>query len=384
MPSPPTSVTELAQALVRIPSVNPDGDPGTSPDNIGEAAIATYIAAFLTAAGATATLEEVLPGRPNVIGRFPTLPSPTGTLKPRLLFAPHTDTVSVAGMTIPPFGGDLHDGKLWGRGASDTKGPMAAMLWALHTLRDQIPHLPVEVHFVGFMSEESHQYGSKHFAAHHPTYDLALVGEPTEMRVVHTHKGCLWIDVHTHGRAAHGARPELGENAITKMAKLIHALDTDFRHLLADLSGPSEYLTPSTINLGMIEGGSRYNIVADRCTLRLDIRVTPGLQTHGGAEHLLKEFIHRIDPTATLSDAPPVHALDTDPANPLIQSLLATGTTLTGAPWFCDAVYLAAAGTPAIAIGPGSIAQAHTKDEHIKIEDLESGTHLFQKYLTSL
>ena len=384
MPPLPTSVTELAQALVRIPSVNPDGDPGTSPDNIGEAAIATYIAAFLTAAGAEATLEEVLPDRPNVIGRFPTLPSPTGTPKPRLLFAPHTDTVSVAGMTIPPFGGDLHDGKLWGRGASDTKGPMAAMLWALWELRDQIPHLPVEVHFVGFMSEESHQYGSRHFAAHHPTYDLALVGEPTEMRVVHTHKGCLWIDVHTHGRAAHGARPELGENAITKMANLIHALDTDFRDLLADLSGPSEYLTPSTINLGMIEGGSRYNIVADRCTLRLDIRVTPGLQTHGGAHHLLKEFVHRIDPTATVDDAPPVHALDTDPANPLIQSLLATGTTLTGAPWFCDAVFLAAAGTPAIAIGPGSIAQAHTKDEHIKIEDLESGTHLFQKYLTSL
>lgn len=384
MSAPPKSVAELAQALVRIPSVNPDGDPGTSPDNIGEAAIAKFIASFLTASGAEATLEEVLPGRPNVIGRFPTLPSPSGKPKPRLLFAPHTDTVSVAGMTIPPFGGDLHDGKIWGRGASDTKGPMSAMLWALHTLRDQIPHLPVEVHFVGFMSEESHQYGSKHFAQNHPKYDLALVGEPTEMRVVHTHKGCLWIDVITHGRAAHGARPELGENAITKMAKLVQALDTDFRDLLAELSGSSDYLTPSTINIGMIEGGSRYNIVADSCTLRLDIRVTPGLQTHGGAEHLLKEFVHRIDPTATFSDPPPVHALDTDPANPLIQSLLATGTTLTGAPWFCDAVFLAAAGTPAIAIGPGSIAQAHTKDEHIKIEDLESGTHLFQKYLTSL
>lgn len=384
MPAFPTSVAELAQALVRIPSVNPDGDPGTARENIGEAAIANSIADFLTAAGAEAVVEEVLPGRPNVIGRFPTLPSSSGIPKPRILFAPHTDTVSVAGMTIPPFGGDIRDGKLWGRGASDTKGPMAAMLWALWELRDQIPHLPVEVHFVGFMSEESHQYGSKHFAANHSTYDLALVGEPTEMKVVHTHKGCLWIDVHTHGRAAHGARPELGENAITKMAQLIPALDTGFRDLLANLSGHSEYLTPSSLNIGMIEGGSRYNIVADHCTLRLDIRVTPGLLAHGGADKLLKEFVHRIDPTATLGDAPPVHALDTDPTLPLIQSLLAAGTTLTGAPWFCDAVFLAAAGTPSIAIGPGSIAQAHTKDEFIALEDLESGTRFFQKFLTCL
>jgi acetylornithine deacetylase/succinyl-diaminopimelate desuccinylase-like protein len=170
------------------------------------------------------------------------------------------------------------------------------------------------------------------------------------------------------------------------MAKLIHALDTDFRWQLADLSGPTQYLTPSSINLGMIEGGSRYNIVADRCTLRLDIRVTPGLQQHGGAHHLLKEFVQKIDPTATVDDAPPVHALDTDPHHPLIQSLIATGTgtELTGAPWFCDAVFLAAVGTPAIAIGPGSIAQAHTKDEFITIEDLESGTQFFQQFLASL
>lgn len=380
----PASVVELAQALVRIPSVNPDGDPGIGPEAIGEAAVASYIASFLEAAGAETFLDEVLPGRPNVIGRFPSLPSPSGQPKPRLLFAPHTDTVSVAGMTIPPFGGELNDGKLWGRGASDTKGPMAAMLWALYTQRDLIPQLPVEVHFVGFMSEESHQYGSRHFVQHHPPYDLALVGEPTQMKVVHTHKGCLWIDLHTHGRAVHGAHPELGENAIVKMANLIQALDTEFRSLLAELSGHSEYLTPSTINLGMIEGGSRYNIVADHCTLRLDLRVTPGLEKHGGALALLRDFVHRIDPTATLDDAPPPLALDTDPRHPLIQSLLATGTELAGAPWFCDAVFLAAAGTPAIAIGPGSITQAHTKDEFISITDLESGCDFFQSFLQRL
>ncbi len=380
MPSHPNSVIELAQALVRIPSVNPDGDPGLPGEDTGEAACANYIAAFLEAAGAEVFLDEVLPGRPNVIGRFRSQPAAEGKAKRRLLFAPHTDTVSVAGMTIDPFGGEVRDGKLWGRGASDTKGPMASMLWALWELRAEIASLPVEVHFAGFMSEESHQHGSRHFAAHHPPYDLALVGEPTEMSVVHTHKGSLWVDVRTHGRAAHGARPELGENAIVKMARLVHALDTDFRWQLADQSAPSPFLSPSTVNLGMIQGGSRSNIVADHCVLRLDIRTTPGLDAHA----LLREFVHGIDPTATVDDAPPVIALDTDPSHPLIKALLANGSDLAGAPWFCDAAFLAAAGTPAIAIGPGSIAQAHTKDEHIALEDLEQGTQFFQRFLRGL
>ncbi len=384
MPSLPSSVIELAQALVRIPSVNPDGDPGLPAAATGEAACANFIATFLEAAGAEVFLDEVLPGRPNVIGRFPSHPAADGKPKPRLLFGPHTDTVSVAGMTIDPFGGDIRDGKLWGRGATDTKGPMAAMLWALWELRAQIAELPVEVHFAGFMSEESAQHGSRHFAAHHPPYDLALVGEPTDLKVVHTHKGCLWVDVRTHGRAAHGARPELGENAIVKMARLIHALDTDFRWQLADQSGASPFLSPATLNLGMIQGGTRSNIVADHCALRLDIRTTPGLDAHGGAHAMLSRFVAGIDPTATVDDAPPVLALDTDPNHPLIQALLANGTNLAGAPWFCDAVFLAAAGTPAIAIGPGSIDQAHTKDEHIALTDLEAGAAFFQSYLKSL
>ncbi|WP_172682798.1 M20 family metallopeptidase [Verrucomicrobium spinosum] len=161
----PSSVTELAQALVRIPSVNPDGEPGT--EKTGEAQCAAFVARFLEAAGATAVLEEVLPGRPNVIGRFPSEPLEGGGQKPVVLFGPHTDTVGVGGMTIDPFGGEVRDGRLWGRGACDTKGPMAAMLWALWEVREEIPHLPVEVHFAGFMSEESSQYGSRHFAKHH-------------------------------------------------------------------------------------------------------------------------------------------------------------------------------------------------------------------------
>ncbi|MFM2166982.1 MAG: hypothetical protein RIS79_1353 [Verrucomicrobiota bacterium] len=378
MQNPPQSVVELLQALVRIPSVNPDGDPGTP--HTGEEACARYIASFLEHSGAETFLDEVEPGRPNVIGHYPT----KGSSKPRLLFAPHTDTVSVGGMTIDPFGGELRDGKIWGRGASDTKGSAAAMLWALHELRDELPALPVEVHFVGFMSEESAQLGSQHFARHHGRYDLALIGEPTSLKTVFRHKGCLWADVHTTGVAVHGATPELGVNAIVKMSHLVQVLDTEFRDLLAEVGGADEWLGVSTINLGMIHGGTRSNIVADACKLRVDIRTTPGLAKAGGAMKLLSEFVARHDATAHVTAASEAFCLDTDPANPLVQKLISAGGDLTGAPWFCDAAFLAAAGTPAIAIGPGSIAQAHTKDEYIAVKDLEDGVAFFKRFLQSL
>lgn len=377
----PESVIELAQALVRIPSVNPDGDPGT--DCIGEEACARYVADFLEAAGAEAFLDEVVPGRPNVIGRFSSTPSTDGQKKPRIVFGPHTDTVSVGGMTIDPFGGEIRDGRLWGRGASDTKGTMASMLWALWVMRKEIPDLAVEVHFAGFMSEESAQLGSQHFAKHHGPYDLALVGEPTELQIVHKHKGCVWADVITTGVACHGATPERGVNAIVKMACLIDALDTTFREELA-AADSDEVLGHSTINLGMINGGTRSNIVADHCMLRVDMRVTPGLLAKGGGLKLLENFVTKIDPTASVKLSSQSHALDTAPNQPGIRKLQGCGAGLVGAPWFCDAAFLAAGGTPAIAIGPGSIAQAHTKDEFITLADLEAGAAFFTDFLKSL
>lgn len=382
MPALPAHVIELTQALVRIPSVNPDGEPGTA--KTGEKKCAEFVGRFLRACGAKVSLDEVLPGRPNVIGRFPTKRTRDGKKKPRIVFGPHTDTVGVGGMTIDPFGGELRGGRIYGRGASDTKGPMAAMLWALHEMRDVIPELPVEVHFAGFMSEESAQLGSQHFAELHGPYDFALIAEPTDLKTVFRHKGCLWADIHTSGIAAHGATPERGENAIVKMAELISALDGDFRRRLAKASGPDKWLGRSTISLGMIRGGTRSNIVADRCTLRADIRTTPGLQKRGGALKLLRNFIRRHDRTATVTVASEAMPLDTDPGNPFVQKLLAAGSSLTGAPWFCDAAFLAAAGTPAVAIGPGSIAQAHTKDEFIAIKDLEKGVRFFTDFLRSL
>ncbi|HSJ01575.1 MAG: M20 family metallopeptidase [Verrucomicrobium sp.] len=382
----PTTVIELAQALVRIPSVNPDGEPGT--EKTGEAECAKFVVSFLGAAGAKAVLEEVLPGRPNVIGRFPSASAPDGSRKPVILFGPHTDTVGVGGMTIDPFGGEIRDGRLWGRGACDTKGPMAAMLWALWELREEIPNLPVEVHFAGFMSEESSQHGSRHFAREHgKDYAFAIIAEPTSLETVFKHKGSLWADIETYGVAVHGSRPELGENAILKMARLIKALDGDFRQQLKDSSGEDEWLGHSTISLGMIQGGSRPNITADHCCLTVDIRYTPAIARLGGPMKLLEEFVKTQDASATVSPRGREAAspcLDTDRDDPFVQALVRQGAPLTGAPWFCDAAYLSAVGVPAVAVGPGSIAQAHTKDEWIDLAELERGAKFWVDYLRAL
>ena len=382
MPAELSNVVELTQALVRIPSVNPDGDPGTT--ETGEQRCGEFVAAFLESIGAKAVLEEVLPGRPNVIGRFPTNPSPDGKPKPRIVFGPHLDTVGVGGMTIEPFSGEVREGRIWGRGASDTKGPMASMLWALKTLGSEIADLPVEVHFAGFMSEESSQNGSRHFAEHHRDYAFALVAEPTSLKTVLKHKGCLWDDVITTGVAAHGATPEQGVNAITKMAAMIQALDTEFRDLLVELGGVDELLGSSTLNIGMINGGTRSNIVPASCTLRVDIRTTPALHRAGGAVKLLREFVERIDPSARTTAISEAMPLDTEADNPFVQHLVRCGAEITGAPWFCDGAFLAAAGIPAIAIGPGSIAQAHTMDEFIDVKELKAGVDFFVHFLRTL
>jgi acetylornithine deacetylase/succinyl-diaminopimelate desuccinylase-like protein len=360
---------ELLRALVRIPSVNPDGDPGT--EHVGEQACAEFLADWLAEHGAEAELREVLPGRPNVVGRFPS----DRPGKPRLLFAPHTDTVSVAGMTIDPFGGEIRDGKLWGRGASDTKGPMAAMLTALARARDVLPQLSHEIWFAGLMSEEAGQNGAKALAAQE-SFDLVIVGEPTALQTVHTHKGAVWLTLQTTGRAVHASTPDRGENAIDAMLGVLAFLRPALQDLVSPLRDP--VLGAPTFNLGTITGGSKVNIVPDRCEVKIDMRTIPGQPVRPLLDALAERF-----PTLTVAvrnSAP----LFTDPAHPLIGKLAACGAPPVGAPWFCDGAIFAEAGSPAVALGPGSIAQAHTADEWISLDDLENGTRFFETFLRAL
>jgi acetylornithine deacetylase/succinyl-diaminopimelate desuccinylase-like protein len=368
----PRSVTELAQTLVRIPSVNPDGDPGT--DRTGEQACAEFVADFLRSLGAETELQPVQPGRPNVVGRFA---SPG---KPRLLLAPHTDTVSVAGMTIDPFAAEIRQGRLYGRGASDTKGPMAAMLWALRESRDLLSQLSHEVWFAGLMGEEAGQDGAKALAAREE-FDFVVVGEPTGLEVVFKHKVDVTARIVARGRAAHSSCPERGENAIVKLASALLSVEKALATHFAGISDP--VLGRPTFSIGTVRGGAKFNIVPDHAEAVIDLRLLPSQWKDREAESVF-EAMRGACPGLEVSRIAGSEALDTDPAHPLVAKLIEAGGRPAGAAWFCDAAVFSSRGVPAVAVGPGSIAQAHTEDEFIEVAALEQGVEYFKRFLHGL
>lgn len=374
MPSP-RNVVELLQDLVAIPSVNPHGNPGT--DRVGEQAMAEYVADFLRTLGAEVALDPVEPGRPNVVASF----SPE---KPRthLAFAPHLDTVSVAGMTIAPFDPVIRDGKLFGRGSTDTKGPMAAALWAVREWAKSPARAQSRIRwtFLGLMGEEAGNDGALALTKKGYSSDLTLVLEPTHLSVVTAHKGALWLEILTTGVACHGSTPDQGRNAIYAMRRVLEIIEEKIIPELTRHSHPK--LGPSTINVGTISGGSKINIVPDQCRVEIDWRVVPGMNVETIRSHLEAD-LRTVVPDVVVRlprqrYSPP---LDTDESLPWVRRIGEQARGFAAAPWFSDASVLSCSRCPAVCIGPGSIAQAHTKDEFILVRDLEDGADLFRRWM---
>jgi acetylornithine deacetylase/succinyl-diaminopimelate desuccinylase-like protein len=370
---PPTNVTDLLRDLVAIPSVNPQGDPGT--ERVGEQALGEYVADFLRGIGADVTLDFITPGRPNVVASF-TPEKPAA----HLAFAPHLDTVSVAGMTIAPFDPVVRDGRLFGRGSSDTKGPMAAALWAVRDWARSSARArsPIRWTFLALMGEESGNDGAHALARKGFSSDLTLVLEPTELDVITAHKGALWLDIATAGVACHGATPERGRNAIYAMRRVLEVIEEKIIPELA--RQPHAKLGASTANVGIISGGSKINIVPDACRIEVDCRVVPGFDAEKARRYFETE-LRAVDPDVTVRlqrFSPP---LDTDESLPWVRRLGKQARGFAVAPWFSDASVLNGPNCPAVCVGPGSIAQAHTKDEYILVRDLEAGAEFFRRWI---
>ncbi len=367
-------VTDLLAELVSIPSVNPHGDPGTR--GVGENEMATYLAHYLKELGADGELKENKPGRPNVYGIF----HPDKTVKQHIAFAPHTDTVSVSGMTISPFDPAIRQGRLYGRGATDTKGPMAAALWALTQWSRSRERAKSETRwtFAGLMGEEAGQEGSQAWAATHFKADFVIVLEPTEMKVVHAHKGVTWLTVRTAGRGCHASTPDEGKNAILGMRRILDVLEKKVTPALRRKKNRS--LGAVTFNVGTIRGGSKINIVPDQCEIECDVRTVPECEGDE-AMALIRREVTKAVPGSRVTLVKSAPSLEVNPALPWVKELSATMRGLTVAPWFCDSAFLARTGRPAVAVGPGSIAQAHTKDEYIRVSDLEDGCGRFLKFI---
>jgi acetylornithine deacetylase/succinyl-diaminopimelate desuccinylase family protein len=372
-----TATQKLLRDLVAFPSVNPAFLPAGD-RRAGEQRVAGFLGSTASKAGLSVSFQKA-GGRANVLVKL----TPREKVRRRVLLAPHMDTVGAADNQFTPR---IRHGRLYGRGACDTKGSIAAMLGAVLELAQSGDRpAATEIIFAGLVDEENAQAGSRALAASGLKADLAIVGEPTRLKLVSAHKGSLWLKLETRGKAAHGSRPELGVNAVHAMSLVVDFLETRYASWLSRRHHP--LLGCATISVGVISGGTQPNIVPDYCSIQVDRRTLPseteqdviremnGLLRHHG---LKAEVISgKLDP------CPP---METNPHHPLVLQFLRIlrQHKSAGVDYFCDAAILSQAGIPSVVFGPGDIAQAHTADEWISLKSLDLAQKRLLAFLRSL
>lgn len=387
----PQSVTEILCRLISIPSVNPMGRDVEGPIYY-ESRLSDWLMEFLKSFGANCERIEVVPGRDNVIARYD---SPGTDLT--LLLDAHQDTVPVDGMTIPPFEPRVSGGRVTGRGATDVKGGMAAMLFAFRRLVEEKPEGACNVILSLTSDEEAttlglndlircwqENTGRSRLIASPP--DGAVIAEPTQLDVVVAHRGATRFRIKTKGRACHSSDPSQGINAIYRMAKVINCLE-DYAEILPEKVIPHPLCGGVTLSVGRITGGASVNIVPDECAIEIDRRVIPGEDHADVIADLKAHLAGRLD--FELEFEPPWlngPALNDDKnvwlAEPLIERIekVAGPHRAIGVPFGTHASRTSAAGVPSVVFGPGSIDEAHTKDEFIEIEQLEKAAEVYYQF----
>lgn len=372
---PNLPITDWLSRLVQIPSVTPD-QAGPRAGEPGEAAMAAALAGWFAAFGGQVIRHEVLPGRSSVYATWP------GRTDRRLAVDAHTDTVGVEQMTDPPFDGRVADGRVYGRGAVDTKATLAvvlALLEAMHGAGVQPEH---NLFIAATVDEETGATGAPAFAAwlreRGIVFDELVVAEPTGCIPVHGHKGLVRMEFTAHGQTAHSAQPHLGRNAITAGARVALALEAEHNRLQ---TLPPTALGIPQLTVVMMHGGLGRNVVPDRCTVALDRRLTDGEDPVAVTEQLM----------GLAADASPL-PLSTEvwrqipaffqPADSGLVTRMAawSGQTPTVAPYGTNAWAYGEAAKERIVLGPGSIDQAHGAVEWVEIEQLAKLAEIYARW----
>ena len=382
-----SSVIDLLREIVAIPSVNPsDGDPD---DRLfGESRMADYLEGFFRRHRIDCARQEARPGRDSVVAVVP------GRSPDLVILEAHTDTVSVEGMEIDPFDPRLEDGRVFGRGACDDKGSLAAMLIAFSELVSA--GTPERTCVLAATCDEEYRFSGIRALMDRPeeagltagqlSRAMACVGEPTGLRVVIAHKGAFRWRMRTRGKAAHSSTPEEGENAIYTMARLVESL----QRYAESLSGrPAHPLVGKpTFSVGTIAGGRAVNIVPDLCEILVDRRLVPG-EDGEAAEAEIRRWIAEAVPAemeTLLEDWP----LETDPDAEIVKrtrralGALGLNDEPMGVNYGTDASKMARAGVECVVCGPGDIGQAHTVTEWVAVEQVEAAVGLYRGILTGV
>jgi acetylornithine deacetylase/succinyl-diaminopimelate desuccinylase-like protein len=349
-----SSVADLAAALVKIDSVNPALVPGGA----GETEIASYVAGWLETAGLEVEIEEAATGRPSVVG----IARGRGGGQSLLLNA-HMDTVGYAGMEHP-LEPRIEDGRLYGRGAYDMKGSLAAIMVAGAEAAKE--NLRGDVLVTAVADEEVASVGSEAVAQRHAAH-AAIVSEPTELRLVVAHKGFVWLEIETFGRAAHGSRPDLGIDAIVRMGRVLTGLGALDQALRAN---PSHRLLGSgSLHASLIEGGQELSSYAERCLLQLERRTVPG-ETPALVEEQVRQVLDGDDgEVRTTFVREPFEVSEDEPVVEMVRRH-AGEPEVVGAPFWADSAVFAAAGIPTVLFGPKGEG-AHAEVEWVDLASLE-------------
>ena len=369
--------------LIRIESVNPTLVPGGS----GEQAIAEHLSSLLQSEGIRSELQTVAPGRFNVLAAVQG--SGPG---PRVLLNGHLDTVSIAGMKQPlvPV---LKEGRVYGRGAQDMKGGLAAAVAALLALSRHREDWKGEVVLAAVADEEDLSLGTSWFLEHWPPdrpFDFALVLEPTDLQVATAHKGFAWVEVTTRGMAAHGSRPADGVDAIRLMGQFLGHLDRLDRDL--QRYPLHRLLGSGSLHASLIQGGRQWSSYPDRCHLKYERRTVPP-ETRATVESEFRRILRecRQQDGRFRGEASLVCAREPFEANPdqdVLQRFYRTARSQRprhvgwgSVSFWTDAALLAAASIPTLVFGPRG-AGLHSLEEYVVAEDLSDCAEIIYRFVT--
>jgi acetylornithine deacetylase len=370
MPNLPDPVS-LATSLVRIPSES--SDPIATDPAGPERQVVAYLTALCRAAGIEHRTTEVSPGRENLVVR---LPNPGA---PRLVLAAHLDTVSARGMAAP-FGGELREGCLWGRGACDDKGPLAAAFSAILDLHKRKVRPVFDLTFCGTVDEECSMSGADQLAREIDGFELCLALEPTDLKVINAHKGVYRFVIITRGRAVHSSHPEKGDNAINRMLPILADLQ-NWGAELAELRHP--LLGKASLAITRLQGGASLNIIPDYCEAGVDIRLLPEMTANAITDRVKALIGDRGEMVEVYSG----EGINTEMDNPLIQRFMGAIRAEGAEPGPITASFATDCSRlhhlgPCLVWGPGDIAHAHQINEHIPVSQLERATTILKNFLS--
>ena len=356
----------LLRELVAVNSVNPTLVRGAP----GEREIADLIAVEMRRGGLDVSIETVTHGRPNVVGVL------DGRAAGRtLMFCGHTDTVGVTGM-IDPFTPVERDGRLYGRGAQDMKGGVAAMIGAASAIAEHGDLASGRLVVAAVVDEEHSSIGADALVKSWRA-DAAIVTEPTGLEIAIGHKGFAWVDIVVEGKAAHGSRPADGQDAILRLGRVLSRLEALDRTVQA--RPPHPLVGTGSLHASIIEGGRELSSYPDRAALQMERRTLPG-EPESIALYEVREILDALARddatfrgTATAMFSRPAYQIASDHELPQI---LAAALTLagglpriTGASFWTDAAVLGQAGIPSILFGPGG-AGLHSTEEYVNMADV--------------